>query len=113
MHVHYDITGPWGLIMEACLVGIILGYFLIGWQFWTARAEAMREAVLRQSGAKAAVTKLMVTFIFCALSGYLPRLVPFPDALLIAVHIVLVTATWSYALTRQAVIIATALNRAP
>ncbi len=40
-------------------------------------------------------------FVFCAICGYLPRLMPVPLPLLLAAHGVLAVAAWAYMLAGQ------------
>lgn len=81
-------------LIDALLLIIILAYFGIAFQFWTRRRGTAGRATT-------ALTQLVVIFVFCALCGYLPRLVPLPDPVLIASHAVLAAAAWAYLLAGQ------------
>lgn len=88
------------------LVGIIIGYLVIAWQFrglWT-KTES------KQSKAKLSLGLLIAVFVLCAISGYAPRIIEFPLVVHLATHCVLLTATWWFILTRQASKIAKALE---
>jgi cbb3-type cytochrome oxidase subunit 3 len=76
-------------LIDALLVIIIVAYLGIAFQFWTRRKGTAGRATT-------ALAQLVVIFVFCALCGYLPRLVALPEALLIAAHLVLATAAWAY-----------------
>lgn len=115
MHVHYDIPGWPGIVLQAALLAIILGYIMIAWQFWSARDIVVCDAsehLEDQEGAHKAVTQLFIIFILCALCGYAPRLIPFPAELMVGLHVLLAGVTWIYARSRQSVLIARALARA-
>lgn len=104
MHVHYDISGILGIAMEVMLAGIILAYVMIALQFWLRRNGERR--------ARRALSQLFAIFILCSLCGYLPRLVPFPTWLLVALHALLFIVAWLYAAARQADVISDALRKA-
>jgi hypothetical protein len=76
-------------LIDSLLVIIIIAYLGIAFQFWTRRRGTAGRATT-------ALGQLVVIFVFCALCGYLPRLVALPEALLIAAHIVLATSAWAY-----------------
>lgn len=113
MHSHYvidgPISGPW---MSFMLAGIIIGYLVIAYQFAVTRRKLNRGEFIKVDGHPAvAFRQLMYIFIFCSLSGYMPRLIDFPEWLMIVIHSLLFIFTWSYILSRQAVVIAGALIR--
>lgn len=76
-------------LIDSLLVIIIVAYLGIAFQFWTRRKGTAGRATT-------ALGQLVVIFVFCALCGYLPRLVALPQALLIAAHVVLATSAWAY-----------------
>lgn len=76
-------------LIDSLLVIIIIAYLGIAFQFWTRRRGTAGRATT-------ALGQLVVIFVFCALCGYLPRLVALPEALLIAAHVVLATSAWAY-----------------
>ncbi len=111
MHSEYHIEGVWGVMMNAFLIGIIIGYLVIAWQFNRARAgyeEADNRDHTKDRAARAC-GQLIAIFVACALTGYLPRLINFPNAFFVASHGVLFLATWRYVFARNAAVIATAL----
>ena len=84
----------WNFFLEALLLIIITAYLGIAIQFWTRRR-------LARGRATTALSRLVVIFVFCAICGYLPRLVPVPLPLLLAAHGVLAVAAWAYMLAGQ------------
>jgi glycerol-3-phosphate acyltransferase PlsY len=76
-------------LIDSLLVIIIVAYLGIAFQFWTRRRGTAGRATT-------ALGQLVVIFVFCALCGYLPRLVALPEALLISAHVVLAAAAWAY-----------------
>jgi hypothetical protein len=76
-------------LIDSLLVIIIVAYLGIAFQFWTRRRGTAGRATT-------ALGQLVVIFVFCALCGYLPRLVALPEALLVAAHIVLAASAWAY-----------------
>ena len=76
-------------LIDSLLVIIIIAYLGIAFHFWTRRKGTAGRATT-------ALGQLVVIFVFCALCGYLPRLVALPAALLIAAHVVLATSAWAY-----------------
>lgn len=112
MHVHYDIDGPLGDVVVALLVGIIVGYLIIAWQFWRHSRNDHMGAAPPVGSARSAFVRLMTIFILCSLCGYIPRLIPVPIPVMVFLHIALFAVTWRYILGRQVVLIAGALSRA-
>lgn len=116
-HASYTIPGFFGFAIQVFLVGIIFGYLLIAWQFWNAskpiaaRPMARVDAELLEERARTAFKQLMLIFILCSMSGYIPRLVKVPDWAFVFLHGSLFFATWWYVLSRQAVVIAEAMAR--
>jgi heme A synthase len=104
MHTQYDIDGLPGLFMQFFLFSIIIGYIVIAFQFWRKRNG---DPVARR-----ALGRLFFIFILCSFAGYLPRLVDFPNWLMVVIHALLFFFTWSYVLARQAEVIADSLERA-
>lgn len=103
-HASYTIPGWPGFAMQVFLVGIILGYHIIAWQFWrNVKAATGRAAI--------AFFQLVAIFLFCSYAGYGPRLVQVPDWLFVVFHGLLFFATWWYVLSRQAAVIAEAMSR--
>ncbi len=90
MHAAHEQT----LVVDGLLLIIIVAYLGIAFQFWARR---------RSSGGRAttALSQLVVIFVFCAFCGYLPRLVPIHDFMLILAHAVLATAAWAYFFSGQ------------
>ncbi len=84
----------WNFFLEALLLIIITAYLGIAIQFWTRRRLASGRATT-------ALSRLVVIFVFCAICGYLPRLMPVPLPLLLAAHGVLAVAAWAYMLAGQ------------
>lgn len=76
-------------LIDSLLIIIIVAYLGIAFQFWTRRKGTAGRATT-------ALGQLVIIFVFCALCGYLPRLVPLPEALLIAAHLVLATSAGAY-----------------
>ena len=113
---NYSVDGWPAVALQFSLVIIVLGYLVIAFQFWLARkhkpagstSPLNREEL--QHRARRAFLQLMLIFIFCAISGYFPRLIHFEDWLFVGVHLVLASATWWYILSRQAEIIAEAMS---
>jgi hypothetical protein len=81
-------------LLDGLLVTIIVAYLGIAYQFWTRRREA-------QGRATRALVQLVVIFVFCAVCGYVPRLLEIPAPLLLAAHAVLAVAAWAYMLSGQ------------
>jgi hypothetical protein len=119
IHAHYDLVGLPAFLMQIFLVGIVLGYLLIAWQFWQAATWSKRPSIkavaaddgLITSRARTAFFQLLLIFVFCSCSGYLPRLISFPLQLFFWMHAALFAATWWFVLSRQAVVIAEAMSR--
>lgn len=82
------------LLVDSLLLIIVVAYLGIAFQFWTRRRSA-------RGSATAALSQLVVIFVFCAFCGYLPRLVPIPQPLLLGAHVVLAIAAWAYLFARQ------------
>jgi hypothetical protein len=82
------------LLIDSLLLIIIVAYLGIAFQFWARRRSA-------GGSATTALSQLVVIFVFCAFCGYLPRLVPIPEPLLIGAHAVLAIAAWAYLFARQ------------
>ncbi|MDP8912814.1 MAG: hypothetical protein M3N39_04465, partial [Pseudomonadota bacterium] len=61
-------------------------------QFWTRRRTAV------EGQASTALGRLVVIFVFCAICGYLPRLISIPIPLLLLAHGILATSAWAYML---------------
>jgi hypothetical protein len=85
MHAAHDQN----FLIDSLLIIIIVAYLGIAFQFWTRRRGTAGRATT-------ALGQLVVIFVFCALCGYLPRLVALPEALLVAAHVVLAAAAWAY-----------------
>ena len=90
MHAAHQQTA----LIDGLLITIILAYLGIAWQFWTRRRGSSGRATT-------ALGQLVVIFVFCALCGYLPRLVDVPPLLLIVAHAVLAASAWAYMLMGQ------------
>jgi len=90
MHAGHS-TNP---VLDGLLITIIIAYFAIAYQFWTRRKGA-------QGRATRALGQLVVIFVFCAVCGYVPRLVAIPEAVLIVAHAVLAAAAWAYMVSGQ------------
>lgn len=84
----------YGPVLDGLLLTIIIAYFGIALQFWTRRRGTNGRATR-------ALGQLVVIFVFCAICGYLPRLIDIPTLPLIAAHAVLAVAAWAYWLTGQ------------
>jgi hypothetical protein len=82
------------LFLDALLLIIITAYFGIAFQFWTRRRIASGRATT-------ALAQLVVIFVFCAICGYLPRLIDIPLPLLLTAHIVLAVSAWTYLFAGQ------------
>ncbi len=82
------------LVVDGLLLIIILAYLGIAFQFWARRRGARGRATT-------ALSQLVVIFVFCAFCGYLPRLVPIPELVLILAHAVLAAAAWAYFFSGQ------------
>ena len=82
------------LVVDGLLLIIILAYLGIAFQFWTRRRSARGRATT-------ALSQLVIIFVFCAFCGYLPRLMPIPEGLLIGAHAVLAAAAWAYFFSGQ------------
>lgn len=112
MHVHYEIAGLGGQLMQVFLPGIILAYLCIAGQFWAARRR-LKAGLVNATGGDPikAFGYLVAIFVLCSLSGYLPRMVVFPDGLMVLIHGALFACSWAFVLTRQTVVIAATLAR--
>jgi hypothetical protein len=82
------------LLLDALLLIIITAYLGIAFQFWTRRR-------MTSGRATTALAQLVVIFVFCALCGYLPRLVDIPMPLLLTAHLVLAASAWTYLFAGQ------------
>jgi hypothetical protein len=91
MHAAHDQS----FLIDALLAIIIIAYFGIAYQFWTRRKG------VGGGRATTALTQLVIIFVFCALCGYLPRLIALPEMVLIASHAVLAVAAWAYLFAGQ------------
>jgi hypothetical protein len=114
---HYSATGWPAVVLHAAIALIIVGYLIIAFQFWLAKKShgsgapmAGVSAVFLRERAGRAFMQLLVIFILCGLSGYVPRLISVPINLFILTHVLLAAAAWRYILSRQAVIIAVAMS---
>ncbi|MDP8913633.1 MAG: hypothetical protein M3N39_08675, partial [Pseudomonadota bacterium] len=65
MHAGHE----WNFLLEAMLLIIVVAYIGIAIQFWTRRRTAV------EGQASTALGRLVVIFVFCAICGYLPRLI--------------------------------------
>jgi hypothetical protein len=81
-------------IVDGLLLTIVVAYLGIAYQFWSRRKGA-------EGRATRALGQLVVIFVFCAICGYVPRLVELPAPALLIAHAVLATAAWAYLLTGQ------------
>jgi hypothetical protein len=81
-------------ILDGLLITIIFAYLGIAYQFWTRRKGS-------DGRATRALGQLVVIFVFCAVCGYVPRLVEIPAAVLLVAHAVLAAAAWAYLLSGQ------------
>ena len=81
-------------VLDGLLLTIIIAYLGIAFQFWSRRRGANGRATR-------ALGQLVVIFVFCAICGYLPRLVEIPALALLAAHAVLAVAAWAYWLSGQ------------
>jgi hypothetical protein len=90
MHAAHDQT----LLIDGLLITIIVAYLGIAYQFWTRRRAATGRATT-------ALGQLVIIFVFCALCGYLPRLIEVPQAVLLVAHAVLAASAWAYMLSGQ------------
>lgn len=81
-------------ILDGLLITIIFAYLGIAYQFWTRRRGS-------DGRATRALGQLVVIFVFCAVCGYVPRLVDIPATVLLAAHAVLAAAAWAYLLSGQ------------
>lgn len=81
-------------VVDGLLLTIIIAYLGIAVQFWTRRRGTNGRATR-------ALGQLVVIFVFCAICGYLPRLIDLPALPLLAAHAVLAVAAWAYWLTGQ------------
>lgn len=90
MHAVHDYSP----VLDGLLLTIIIAYLGIAFQFWTRRRGTNGRATR-------ALGQLVVIFVFCAICGYLPRLIGIPALLLLAAHAVLAFAAWAYWLTGQ------------
>jgi hypothetical protein len=81
-------------ILDGLLITIIIAYLAIAYQFWSRRRGA-------EGRATRALGQLVVIFVFCAVCGYVPRLVAIPAELLLVAHAVLAAAAWAYMLSGQ------------
>ena len=82
------------VILDALLLIIITAYFGIAFQFWTRRRSTTGRATT-------ALAQLVVIFVFCAICGYLPRLVDVPLPVLLVAHVVLAASAWAYLFAGQ------------
>lgn len=114
-HASYSAEGWQAILLNAALGLIVIGCFVIAFQFYLARRPhnghtlAIEGQYLR-SRARRAFLQLLLIFLFSGVSGYLPRLIAFPMPLFVATHVLLAAATWWYILSRQAVVIAEAMS---
>jgi hypothetical protein len=81
-------------ILDGLLITIIIAYLGIAYQFWSRRRGA-------EGRATRALGQLVVIFVFCAVCGYVPRLVEIPAEALLVAHAVLAAAAWAYMLSGQ------------
>jgi hypothetical protein len=91
MHAGHE----WNFLLEAMLLIIVVAYIGIAIQFWTRRRTAV------EGQASTALGRLVVIFVFCAICGYLPRLISIPIPLLLLAHGILATSAWVYMLAGQ------------
>jgi hypothetical protein len=90
MHAGHELNP----ILNGLLITIIIAYLAIAYQFWTRRRGA-------EGRATRALGQLVVIFVFCAVCGYIPRLVAIPAEVLLVAHAVLAAAAWAYMLSGQ------------
>ena len=90
--MHGDHQGSF--VLDALLLIIITAYLGIAFQFWTRRR-------LVNGRATTALAQLVVIFVFCAICGYLPRLIAVPMPLLLLAHFVLAASAWAYLFSGQ------------
>ena len=90
--MHGDHQGSF--VLDALLLIIITAYLGIAFQFWTRRR-------LVNGHATTALAQLVVIFVFCAICGYLPRLIPVPLPLLLLAHFILAGCAWAYLFSGQ------------
>ena len=81
-------------VLDALLLIIITAYLGIAFQFWTRRR-------LVNGRATTALAQLVVIFVFCAVCGYLPRLIAVPMPLLLLAHFILAASAWAYLFSGQ------------
>jgi hypothetical protein len=81
-------------ILDGLLITIIVAYLGIAYQFWTRRKGANGRATR-------ALGQLVIIFVFCAICGYIPRLVEIPLVVLLLAHAVLAAAAWAYLMSGQ------------
>lgn len=82
------------LILEGLLVIIVTAYLGIAFQFWTRRRTTSGRATT-------ALAQLVVIFVFCAICGYLPRLMEVPMPALLGAHLILAASAWTYLFAGQ------------
>jgi hypothetical protein len=90
MHAGHELNP----ILNGLLITIIIAYLAIAYQFWTRRRGA-------EGRATRALGQLVVIFVFCAVCGYIPRLISIPAEVLLVAHAVLAAAAWAYMLSGQ------------
>lgn len=83
---------------------IIISYIVIAAQFFIAARNSDR------SEGRTAMFMLLSIFIFCAVCGYLPRLLEIPSHFELITHVSLVVMSWWFIITNQAAHIMKALR---
>jgi hypothetical protein len=76
-------------LIDALLLIIIIAYLGIAYQFWVRRKGTSGRATR-------ALGQLVVIFVFCAVCGYVPRLIELPPTAILVAHVILATAAWAY-----------------
>ena len=91
MHTH---SGTGDLILDVHIGLISLAYFVIAGQFyWSSRKLAGPAAV--------AAKQLVGIFVFCAICGYITKLVEMDHIYVLIFHFILLCFSWAYMISNQ------------
>lgn len=96
-------------VPEVLLWPIVIGYLAVAGQFFVALFDKRLEPLHGGAGRRG-MGNFIGIFLLCAISGYLPGLVPVPYDLQLVSHLLLAVLTWTFVITNQARTIARSLG---
>lgn len=96
----------WAMVLlDICCGLIVIIYCWIGWQGWQARSLPPAAGPGDGDRARCAAAQFFGIFVMCAVSGYLPRLIPIDWRIVVAAHVVLTTVAVLFAHSGRAALI--------